>query len=220
MAIQFIFIIIFFILLGVLLFAEEKENAKIRYVCMTLLMPLLLLYYIFGVPPNSINGLIIVAVIFGYLGDLFLMFHKEKLFIFGLGSFLFGHIFYIIAFLLSLKNIAAFPLWGLLFVLPSIAVIIKVFRKTQGKLGDIQIPIYFYMGVIFVMGFCAILRLAELNVLSFFLVWLGANLFILSDGMIALNKFDEEFPHAELYIKITYVLAQFFIVQGIVLAAL
>ncbi|MHA1150760.1 MAG: lysoplasmalogenase [Promethearchaeota archaeon] len=218
--IQNIFLVAFFIVFGFLIIAECKTNKRLRYLCMISLMPLLIGYYIFSLPIAQISLLLVVALVFGYLGDIFLMFDKEEFFIFGLGSFLFGHIFYIIVFLLSISNFMLFPLWAILLVIPSIFIIIYVLKNTLGKLGEVMIPTYIYMGVIFTMGLCSILRFASSNLTSAFLVWLGANLFMLSDGMIALNKFNKEIPNGELYIKITYIFAQFFITLGLILGAL
>ncbi|TFG21912.1 MAG: lysoplasmalogenase [Promethearchaeota archaeon] len=217
--IQYIFLVGFFLMVGILLYAEAKHNMKIRYVCMLSLMPLLLLYYIFSLSIVQINWLIVIALIFGYLGDIFLMFNKEEFFVFGLGSFLLGHIFYIIAFLLSISNIMMFPIWTILLVLPSLFVVFYVIKRTLGKLGEVKVPTYIYIGVIFFMGFCAILRFASFDLTSAIIVWLGANLFMLSDGMIALNKFDKDIPKGEIYIKLTYVLAQFFIILGVLIGS-
>ena len=215
--IEYFILGLFFALLGVLLYAEAVENVKIRYVCMSTLMPLLILYYYASVPFASLNWLIVVALIFGYFGDLFLMFRRDDFFIYGLGSFLVGHLFYIIAFLLSIDSLFTFPVWGLLFIIPSVPIILIVVKRTKGKLGKVKMPTYVYMGVIFLMGLCSVLRFASFTSISFYLVWIGANLFMLSDGMIALNKFDKKIPYGEVWIKLTYVLAQFFIAQGFIL---
>jgi uncharacterized membrane protein YhhN len=46
------------------------------------------------------------------------------------------------------------------------------------------------------------------------LMMLGAAFFVLSDSMLAINKFYMGFPMAGLFIMITYASAQFCIVQG------
>jgi len=220
MPIQIIAFILFFVILGVLLLIEVKDNEKGRYLCMILLMPILLLYYFSSVPLEQINWLIVIALLWGYAGDIFLMFDREDFFIYGLGSFLLGHIFYIIAFLLSIVNIMAFPVWGIILFIPEIVLLIFALQKIKGKMDDMTIPTLVYVGVIGTMGICAILRLAQFDSLGFLFVYLGAMFFMLSDSLIAINKFDEEIKHGEVIIKLTYGLAQFFIAQGIIFSTL
>lgn len=215
--IEFVFLGLFFALLGVLLYGEAIESSTIRYICMLTLMPLLIAYYLLSVQPSDFNLFIVLALIFGYGGDILLMFHKDELFVFGLLSFLIGHIFYIIAFLITVPNLLAFPVWGLLFVIPSLVIVGYVLRKTIDKMGELKVPTLVYVGVIFSMGFVSILRLAAFTGLSFYLVWLGGVSFMASDGMIAIVTFDERFKNDEVYIKLTYVLAQFLIVLGVLL---
>ena len=220
MPIQIIAFILFFVILGVLLFIEVKDNEKGRYLCMIVLMPIILLYYFSSVPLEQINWLIIIALLWGYAGDIFLMFDREDFFIFGLGSFLMGHIFYIIAFLLSILNIMAFPIWGLLLFIPEVILLFFALQKIKGKMDDMTIPTLVYIAVIGTMGICTILRLAQFDGLGFLFVYLGAMFFMLSDGLIAVNKFNEKIKHGEVIIKLTYGLAQFFIAQGIIFSAL
>ena len=61
-------------------------------------MPLLLIYYILSVA--EVNKLIVIALVFGFMGDVFLMLPKGKNnFILGLGSFLIGNVCYVFLFL-------------------------------------------------------------------------------------------------------------------------
>ena len=96
---------IFFIIAIIEIFGEFKENAKIIYISKPTLMPLLILFYIFVVIETSsidrVNWLIVVALIGGMGGDIFLMLKDEdKWFLPGMGSFLINQIFYTIYFFL------------------------------------------------------------------------------------------------------------------------
>ena len=101
--IEYIFLVIFFILSIIEIFGEFKDNNKIIYAFKPLLMPMLILFYIFGVIEATgaiftINWLIIVALLGGMLGDIFLMLkNEEKWFLFGMIAFLINQIFYILA---------------------------------------------------------------------------------------------------------------------------
>ncbi|MFX1592584.1 MAG: lysoplasmalogenase family protein, partial [Promethearchaeota archaeon] len=92
--IEYIFLVIFFIIAIIEGFGEHKDNKKIIYITKPLLMPLLILFYIFGVfeataAITRIDWFIVVALIGGCAGDIFLMLKdQDKWFIFGMGAFL------------------------------------------------------------------------------------------------------------------------------------
>jgi uncharacterized membrane protein YhhN len=215
-----VFLIIFFIILAVHILGEWFEIVKLRYFTKPFLVPLLILFYIFSIIPGVPNWIFIIGLIFGFLGDVFLMIgREEKWFMYGLGSFLIGHIFYIITFAFSI-SILSFPWWGFFLIIPEILAVVFVFFKIKGKMGEIQIPTMIYMVTIFIMGLFAVLRLSTFDFinLSFLLPWLGSVLFIISDGLIAINKFDKNIPHDRFWVMITYGLAQFLITEGMIIS--
>ncbi|TFG12000.1 MAG: hypothetical protein EU531_10950, partial [Promethearchaeota archaeon] len=128
--IEYIFFVLFFILAIIEVFGEYKDNYKIIYAFKPLLMPMLILFYIFGVIEatgaiSSINWLIIVALIGGMLGDIFLMLKdEEKWFLFGMVAFLINQIFYIISFFLSISSYATFNPWVLFLLGPTLLILI------------------------------------------------------------------------------------------------
>ncbi|TXT60655.1 MAG: conserved membrane protein of unknown function [Promethearchaeota archaeon] len=219
--IQYIFLIAFFAFLGCHIIAEYLENKKGRFATKPLLMVLLILYYAFSISLIEYDWLLILALIFGWLGDISLMIGREgKWFMLGLGSFLIGHIFYILSFLFSISDITQFPFWGFIFFIPSILIALVFYSKIKDKMGELQKPTLIYILVITIMSIIATLRFAELQGISFYLVWIGSLLFMISDGIIALNKFHKKISHSGVYIMLTYGLGQFFIVQGIIFAFL
>ena len=91
--IEYIFLVLFFIIAIVEVFGEYKDNKKIEYCTKPLLMPLLILFYIFGVIEATsitrVDWLIVVALLGGCAGDILLMLkNQEKWFLFGMGAFL------------------------------------------------------------------------------------------------------------------------------------
>ena len=52
---------------------------------------------------------------------------------------------------------------------------------------------------------------------SFKLVFIGSLLFLLSDSMLAFNKFHSEIPLAGFLIMLTYIAAQYLIMRGLIL---
>jgi uncharacterized membrane protein YhhN len=225
--IEYIFLALFFILVIIELFAEFKDNKKIEYYTKPLLMPMLILFYIFGVVEASsisdVNWFIIIALIGGCAGDIFLMLENvDKWFIFGMGSFLINQIFYIMAFFVSITDYSAFDSWGLFLLAPAILILIFTVPRFIKNTEDMKIPVLVYMTAIFIMHIAALLRIAdpEIQGLPFILVYVGSISFIFSDACIAVNKWAGEFVNARLIIMTTYVLAQFYITLGVLLTAI
>jgi len=221
--IEYIFLILFLIDSTIHLACAIKENRNILLLTKPLLMPLLALYFTFGaLSLNIFNWLIVAALIGGFLGDTFLMFpNKEKLFLIGMASFLIGHVFYIIFFLSTIGtsyiiNSLAIPF----LIIPVLVIIYLLLPKIKDGLGEMKIPVYVYMITITTMHVFAILRAINypLYCPCFLFVYLGSLLFIFSDALIAYDKFnDSKILYIRFYIMITYISAQYLIIQGILL---
>ena len=191
--IEAIFLVLFFIIAIVEVFGEYKANKKIEYCTKPLLMPLLILFYTFGVIEATsitrVDWLIVIALLGGCAGDIFLMLkNQDKWFLFGMGAFLVNQIFYIISFFLSISDITNFDTWGLFLLGPAILILIFMVPRFINKTGDIKIPVLVYMTAILLMHIAALLRLAEFEGLPFILIYVGSISFIFSDACIAVNK--------------------------------
>ncbi|MFX1363654.1 MAG: lysoplasmalogenase [Promethearchaeota archaeon] len=222
--IEYIFLILFFIIAVVEVFAEFKNNQNIVYITKPFLMPLLILFYIFGVIEGAsidrVDWLIVMALIGGCAGDIFLMFeNEEKWFLFGMIAFLLNQIFYIISFFLSISDITNFDTWGLFLLGPAILILIFTVPRFINKTEDMKIPVLVYLVAILLMHIAAILRLAEFSGLPFILVYAGSVSFIFSDACIATNKWTGEFTNARFIIMTTYIMAQFYITLGVLFTA-
>jgi len=225
--IEYIFLIIFFVFAIVTSYAEFKENRKLIYVSKPFLMPMLILFYIFGVIENSsvsrVDWLIVVALIGGCAGDIFLMLEDtDKWFIFGMGSFLINQIFYIISFFLSITDYTAFNSWSLFLLGPAILILVFTVPRFLNKTEDMKIPVLVYMAAILLMHIAALLRIAEFGNqgLPFILVYVGSISFIFSDSSIAIDKWEGEIKNARLIIITTYIMAQFFITLGVLFSVI
>ena len=83
-------------------------------------------------------------------------------------------------------------------------------------LGDLKVPVLIYAFVITIMGVLG--TITGIQYKNKFILF-GAFIFIVSDSFIALNKFYFNLSYAELLqviIMSTYVLAQYFLVLGII----
>jgi len=217
--IEYIFFALFFIFAIIEVFGEYKDNDKIVYITKPLLMPMLILFYIFGVIDISsianVNWLIVVALVGGCAGDIFLMLkNEEKWFLFGMGAFLINQLFYILAFFFSITDYTTFNPWGLFLLGPAILILIFTVPRFLNKSGDMKIPVLVYMGAILLMHIAALVRLSTVQGLASILIYIGSISFIFSDSSIAVNKWAGEFTNARFIIMTTYVMAQFYITLG------
>lgn len=162
---------------------------------------------------KSIKRITLLALVFSLLGDILLMFVEQSphFFTIGLVAFLTAHIMYILAFLKhrnKQKPIIGFIVFLLIYAS-------GLFYLLKDGLGDMLIPVIVYMIVILSMATSAFLRKGMVNNLSYNLVFSGAIFFMISDSILALNKFYEPLPFSNISIMLTYALAQFLIVIGI-----
>ncbi len=67
------------------------------------------------------------------------------------------------------------------------------------------------------MSMMALKRSGRVGDSSFKLVFAGSLLFLLSDSMIAFNKFHSDIPMAGFLIMLTYIAAQYLIMRGLIL---
>jgi len=151
--------------------------------------------------------LLFVALLFSAAGDVALALEAGKYFIVGLGLFLIAQIVYVVTFSRDFKaQKSRIPI----IVGLAIYALIMAFILTP-SLGEMAVPVYFYLVVITAMGIFAALRASKTR-----LVLYGALSFIASDSILAINKFLVPVPAADYLVMITYYLAQFLIVYGFV----
>ena len=156
------------------------------------------------------NALLIAALVFSMVGDVFLMLPGNT-FIPGLASFLVAHIFYIALFR---QGQTWFPSKKALVAV--LAVGASMYAIVWGGLGDpvLKIAVAAYVSVIALMAAQAIGRATVLGDAASRWVALGACVFMVSDSLIAINKFVTPVALSSLWILATYYCAQLLIVHN------
>ena len=148
---------------------------------------------------------VVAGLVFSLMGDILLMLPRER-FIAGLASFLLAHLFYIAAF--TLEG-ARSP--GLLYALPFAVYGLVMLRVLLPGLGRLKAPVIIYMPVIMLMAWQAFCRWMTTAQRGSALAFMGALLFVISDSVLALNRFKRPLQSAQLYIMATYFTAQWLI---------
>lgn len=189
-------------------------------VCKPALLPLLLVYYVVSARTSgaSMSMLVMSALVLSWLGDVLLMGEGQSFFIFGLVSFLLAHLTYIFAYRQHQQADDSKALRGIQkirFGFPLVFAGVGLVMILYPRLSDLRIPVMVYAGVITVMTLTGLFRFGKTNASSFAQVFAGAILFMMSDSLLAVNKFLEPLAYSGLWIMITYISAQFLIVRGL-----
>lgn len=191
------------------------SELPIETITKPLLMPSLLFYFLGTAPQSPLNKYVSIALIFSFLGDTLLMFveQNELFFLTGLISFFIAHLVYIII-NMSTKNTyekGLKPQWqDIFFVLFGLV----MFSVIKSGLGEMYFPALVYTVIICLMAITARKRWKKSDSTSFWLVMLGASFFLISDSLLAYREFVQEFPLNKQAIMLTYLLAQFFLIEG------
>ncbi|HLF46054.1 MAG TPA: lysoplasmalogenase [Chitinophagaceae bacterium] len=165
---------------------------------------------------TSLKKFIVLALIFSWLGDVLLMFEtrNENFFIFGLVAFLMAHIFYILFFeKIILKEKLKKRYWIFLPVMVYYVVLISVLSPT---LEELKWPVRVYGIIISYMLIKAFQSGGAQNRKAVLYLITGAVLFVISDSVLAFNKFYRAFEYAGILIMVTYGMAQLLITFGAV----
>jgi alkylglycerol monooxygenase len=152
------------------------------------------------------------ALAFSVAGDAWLMF--PGFFIQGLASFLIAHVFYIALFK---QGVRWFPSKPILFA--SLIYGAGMYAYLHPYLGaDLHIPVAIYIVFIALMGAQAIGRAIDLKTSASRWAAVGAVLFMISDSLLAMNKFVSPIPLSSLWVLGTYFTAQLLIARNVIQA--
>jgi uncharacterized membrane protein YhhN len=190
----------------------------LHFIAKPLLVPALLLLLIFTKPAVPGKKLLLIGLFFSWMGDLFLLFENKNalFFIFGLASFLATHIFYIVYFLrIRSPNISLLKKQPILIALV-LGYGITLVWQLYPHLADLKLPVIVYATVICTMLLCSLHIFLKINRKSAVYFLMGASVFVISDSLLAINKFYQPFTYAGILIMITYCAAQYLIVQGFI----
>ncbi len=151
---------------------------------------------------NSVSLHLLLALLFSLGGDVLL---EMNLFVPGLSSFLLAQLLYGSLFLRYHSRWSADYQLSLLFAGASLVMAVIMWNYA----GDMRLPVIAYLLVITFMGLSA-------NTSTIKGVTLGAAVFILSDSIIAIDRFVMAVPASGWLIMITYYVAQFLLVSAVI----
>ncbi len=162
----------------------------------------------------------IVAFLFSWFGDIFLMFANQGTiyFMVGLVCFLIAQIFYISLFRQTIQFSGREPflsgnkIYLIAYILYGATIYILLFNHLDIVL---KIAVFIYMSAILGMSAMALNRYKTVSPASFLFVFIGSILFVFSDSMIAIDKFYSPIPNDRIFVMSTYIAAQYLIMRGV-----
>ncbi len=176
------------ILLAGHLYCEKKQKRSSLLITKTLLSSMFILAVL--VQPHPISGyyhFLLVGLILCLGGDVFLALPQKKMFLFGLISFLFGHVFFVFAFFYVAKT----SQWTWVGSLIALIISGSVYFWLKPHLESMKTPVLIYVIVITIMlcGAWSVLGDSNLTKQGRIMVFAGALSFYLSDVFVARDRF-------------------------------
>ena len=181
-------IILAAILLYGVLFFEKRGNRRGLLPNKALLSLLFIVAVLIQPHPTpSYFYLLLAGLLLGMGGDIFLALPQGKMFLFGLVSFLLGHLFYILAFF----SVAETSTWTWIGLLTVCVLSIWIYSWLRPHLGSMNIPVLLYVIIISIMlsGAWTVLGDLDLHRSGRIMVFVGALSFYFSDVFVARDRF-------------------------------
>lgn len=173
----------------------------------------LLFLYVFSLPKRI--KWYVIALGFSFFGDVLLMFSGELFFIAGLVSFLIAHLLFI---KIVIERIKEFNFIKLIFsTIPFLAVLSLLIFTLKDSLHEMLWPVIIYGLTIATFGTVSLIDFLNTKSKRSMLMLLGAIIFMISDSLLAINKFYNAAYVLEVIVMVTYVLAQYLIYRSMIL---
>lgn len=212
------FNLIFALIFMVQLYAEARQLDWLRSISKPAIVLSLLVFLISSTRlKGRFHKRMFAGLIFALAGDVLLLYagNDTAYFMKGLVAFLIGHIFYTSAFYLDFKSAPELDKKGARIAIAVCGVLaITFYFYLRPHLAHMKLPVMIYILVISMMMMMASFRNLRVNPLSFNLILFGAALFLISDAILAYNKFVHQIDYAGVWIMIPYMLAQYLLTMG------
>jgi len=167
---------------------------------------------VLGATETAAGLWLLVALVFGLLGDVALLSDSLPRFRAGVAAFLVGHLAYLGCFAALGLTMPAWSWTGLAVLAVALFATRGVVPGTHRLAGRaLSVPVAVYSVVIGAMLLCAWFTGVPL-------VALGATVFVVSDATLSIDRFVRPIPHAHLILMVTYHLGQALIVAGVLTA--
>ncbi len=202
-----------------LMFGHNGYGNIAYFIKPSIVLSLLIMLFLSTKLKGRFHKRVFTGLVFALAGDILLMYtgQNESYFTYGLCAFLLCHIFYTSAFYLDFKSAPELDKKGARIAILLCAILaIGFYFFLRPHLGVMKLPVMIYVLAISMMMMMASFRNQRVNTSSFNLILFGAMLFLLSDSILAYNKFVQPVAYADIWIMATYMIAQYLITIGAV----
>ncbi len=196
---------------GLYLAGHYLEKPVLKYIFKPFTTLLIIFFAFLQLPEVSVQYkvFILIGLILSLSGDIFLLW-PEKSFVAGLAAFLLAHLLFILA---MTNDFGPYLDWE--YLIPIALYMIVFLWIILPKSGKLVVPVGIYSLVLMLFFWQAAGRAVYLSGNSAMDALLGAGLFVVSDSLLAYNKFVKFSKWAELFILITYWAALYFIALSV-----
>jgi uncharacterized membrane protein YhhN len=191
--------------------AEHRGARRVVYAAkpLTTLLILALAATAPGAVSPRYQALVCAGLLFSLAGDVFLMLPRDR-FVAGLASFLVAHGLYVAAFAPRPPTLNA-P--GVLLVLAVFG--IALLRALWSRLDGLRLPVAVYAAALLGMAWQAAERWTGLGTTAALLAVVGAGLFVVSDSVLAWQRFRTRVRYGQIVVLSTYFAAQWLIALSV-----
>ena len=208
------------IIAGIELTGRFTDNISLEYTVKPLIMIWMAVFFIIFRKKKTFTVPVLVAFFFSWLGDNFFMFSgKNELFFYaGVGGFFFAQLTYIYIFTrYSEKGGRGYLQKNMIIGFLFLAYVAGIYALLYANLEGIMKPVILIYALSLIgMSMMALNRKGRVGKTSYLPLFIGSILFVISDSMLAIDKFYMEFPLAGFWIMITYISAQYLILRGLI----
>ena len=194
--------------------AYAKRNRIMRMIFKPLLIPSLMILYALAAPKS--NVWVLLALGFGWAGDVFLLGHHHWNVYGGMASFALGHACYITGMLLTQPGLHPILLLSVAWIGACLLLVRRFLIPHAPK----RLKPWAQCYTVLLSGVCATaLYLACVSGFNaaYVLCFFGGLLFFVSDGLLAFDMFGRKTRLGNFFVMTTYILAQTALAVGFVL---
>ncbi len=214
---RYIFLVTFIISSVIHLIASFKQNKPLRNLTKGFILFSLLSWYLLN--SQNPSWLVVIAILTSWVGDLLLIGPGVKWFTAGGISFMVSHIFFILSYV-EYTDFTRVP-WYIIVILGIIyaSAVTIIFKNLKPHLPKpLFYPMFGYLLINGAMNCFAIFRAISNPSFITILVAVGALCFFISDSTLFFVRFNKESKiKTHFIVMLTYILAEFLIVQGFIL---
>jgi uncharacterized membrane protein YhhN len=209
--------IIYFVTGVLFIISHYCHISNLAFLSKVLIIPPLMVIFILNLRPDSnrLHKFMFAGLFFSWIGDVLLEIPGggELMFMAGLGGFLLSLLMYTFVFFATKGKNEVFHNRFYLLI-PVLLYGIAMGLYLYDHLGEMRLPVIVYETAMISMLAGAVSRIGKVNRTSYIMVLTGAILFIISDSVLAVNKFVQPISLSTLIIMGTYIASQWLITTG------